>query len=316
MGANQSAPVCPPAPACPAPVACPPVSTTLGFNYKSVNPFTDILLQKTQKVITQFQKVGCKEMVPKIIYQIKNETRGSPKSADEMKRNFAESISNMGTNTKGVSKDSMVLLKNSIIDLFNTFVDNATVNGMTDQLKANQAMIDALSSFCPGEMMGTYTVDLDLTKDQKDKVDKIRFAYGITLSNDEKKILKDTFKNPPSVPDNPKISDIDNFTTYIFNNSNALPEADLKTKVQKMANDMRAVLNLPTLSSATTKSTFGSMSNFGSMGASWIMILLLLIIVAVLYFYSQGKLKFPTMGQRVAQFGRDMRSIRGIRARR
>jgi hypothetical protein len=60
------------------------------------------------------------------------------------------------------------------------------------------------------------------------------------------------------------------------------------------------------------------MSNFGSSGSGFMTFLLLLLIVAgVLYYlYSQGKLKFPTMGQRVAQFGRDIKSIRGIRARR
>jgi hypothetical protein len=104
-------------------------------------------------------------------------------------------------------------------------------------------------------------------------------------------------------------------TKQLLNASGAL-KPDLKLKLIETINQTRSVVNLPNLSSATTKSTFGSMSNFGSMGGSWIMILLLLIIVAVLYFYSQGKLKFPTMGQRVAQFGRDIKSIRGIRARR
>ena len=71
MGATQSTPVCPPAPTCPAPVACPPAPTMLGFNYTSVNPFTESILQKTQKVMIQIQRVGCNEMVPKIIYNIK-----------------------------------------------------------------------------------------------------------------------------------------------------------------------------------------------------------------------------------------------------
>ena len=86
MGANQSTPVCPPVPVCPA------APTILGFKYTSTNKSSDILLQKTQKVITDFQNVGCKEMVPKIIYQIKNDTPGSPQSADETKKQFANSI--------------------------------------------------------------------------------------------------------------------------------------------------------------------------------------------------------------------------------
>jgi hypothetical protein len=70
MGANQSAPVCPPAPkcpppvTCPAPVTCPPAPTTLGFNYTSVNSITDTFLQKTQNALTQIQKFGCQQMVP------------------------------------------------------------------------------------------------------------------------------------------------------------------------------------------------------------------------------------------------------------
>ena len=65
-----------------------------------------------------------------------------------------------------------------------------------------------------------------------------------------------------------------------------------------------------------TKSTFGSMSNFGLSGCGLFMLFLFIVVGILYYLHSQGKLKFPTMGQRVAQFGRDMRSIRGIRVRR
>ncbi len=58
------------------------------------------------------------------------------------------------------------------------------------------------------------------------------------------------------------------------------------------------------------------MSHFGS-GGCGLFLLFLLIVAGVLYYlHSKGKLKFPTMGQRIAQFGRDMKSIRGIRVRR
>ena len=329
MGAKQSAPVCPPAPtcppppACPAPVACPPAPkcppapTTLGFNYKSVNSITDTFLQKTQNVLAEIQKFGCQQMVPKIIYQIKNEKPGaSPQSAVEIKRKFMDSMRNLD-NTEGLSEDSRFLLRNSIVKLFNTFVDNATVNGKTDVMKANQDMVDALSSLCPGEMMGNYDgPPRPITDDQFKETQTIFKTFMSSLSeSDQTTIRKNVFSKIPNPPNENTTATFDDMTKQLLLASGAL-KPELKLKLIATINQTRSVVKLPPLSSATTKSTFGSMSHFGSMGGSWIMILLLLIIVALLYFYSQGKLKFPTMGQRVAQFGRDIKSIRGIRVRR
>jgi len=320
MGATQSTPVaCPPAPTCPAPVACPPAPTMLGFNYKSVNPSTDAFLQKTQKVMIQFQKVGCNEMVPKIIYNIKKEKpSGSPQSAEQIKQKFIDSMPNTDPSRGGLSDNSLFLLRNSIVELFNTFVDNATVNGITDIRKANQDMVDALSSLCPGEMMGKYTVDVQITAAQEKqfKENYLNLAASLNNDDDRKTVRNLLMKAPHNKTGGGKlsVSKLDEMTTYIWNNSNGL-RVDLKTKVQKWVNDNRAVVNLPQLSSATTKSTFGSMSHFGS--GSCLFLLFLIIVVGVLYYlHSKGKLKFPTMGQRIAQFGRDMKSIRGIRARR
>ena len=54
-----------------------------------------------------------------------------------------------------------------------------------------------------------------------------------------------------------------------------------------------------------------SKANFGKGGGMMMFLILLLIVGGVLYYlHSQGKLKFPTMGQRVAQFGRDIKSLR------
>jgi hypothetical protein len=280
---------------------------------------------------------------------------------------------------------------------------------MTDHLKANQAMIDALSSFCPVEMMGKYdgppkrelnqdtlnilnskgreyrsgkkffslrelknnfidktkkylgeeydqgleilintaitddtyrtlaakkyianlvfkvvngnivvsVEDVEVTSEQSKENKQIIKKLFDSLKNDDIKTVTNLFEKAPhnkKGDGNRTISNLDEMTTYIWNNSNGL-RVDLKEKVQKLVNDMRAVVNLPKLFYSTTKSTFGSMSHFGS--GSGLFLLFLIIVVGVLYYlHSKGKLKFPTMGQRIAQFGRDMKSIRGIRARR
>jgi hypothetical protein len=410
MGANQSAPVCPPPPACPAPVTCPPAPTTLGFKYTSTNKSSDILLQKTQNVLTQFQNVGCQEIIPKIIYEIKNtKTPGSSEPADKTKQQFAAFVDKATQNTQGVSQASVKLLKNSIIDLFNTAIDNATVNGMVEAPKVYQSIIDMLSSFCPGEMMGKYTYvprKLELTQWMLERLnnqgenyssgqrfsslqdlqndivngiipalpkqdhDGLRTLINTVVTNDTYNTLasknfkatiifklvngnvvvsvediKSKYSDSQIVEVNKlgqkyasgrKISSVkdlqDDFEsrltpipmnkkearffikTYITQDIfNQLKSKNFKEPI--VVKNVNGIL-VVSVGNTTTKSTFGSMSNFGSMGGSWIMILLLLIIVAVLYFYSQGKLKFPTMGQRVAQFGRDIKSIRGIRARR
>ena len=60
-----------------------------------------------------------------------------------------------------------------------------------------------------------------------------------------------------------------------------------------------------------------SKSNFGSSAASetLFIVFLLLIIVGglMVYLKKTGKLSLPTMGQRISQFGRDIKSVRRIR---
>jgi hypothetical protein len=65
------------------------------------------------------------------------------------------------------------------------------------------------------------------------------------------------------------------------------------------------------------KSTFGAMSDysiskFGSMGSTFLIILIILLIVGgVLYFlHKKGKIKIPGLPQRIAAFGRQIKAIR------
>ena len=58
-------------------------------------------------------------------------------------------------------------------------------------------------------------------------------------------------------------------------------------------------------------STFGSMSHFGKSGLSMTMILVILLILGGGYYlHTQGKLKMPTFSQRMAEFGRTIKSLR------
>ncbi len=58
-------------------------------------------------------------------------------------------------------------------------------------------------------------------------------------------------------------------------------------------------------------STFGSISHFGKSGMSMTMILVILLLAGGAYYlHSQGKLKMPTFNQRMAQFGRTIKSLR------
>ena len=56
----------------------------------------------------------------------------------------------------------------------------------------------------------------------------------------------------------------------------------------------------------------GSISKFGAGGGSGMLILLLLLLVAavVYYLYTQGKIKIPTFEQRMASFGKAIKSLR------
>lgn len=289
-----------------------------GFTYKSANKRSTAVINATQAVLSQVQIIGCQEVIPQIIYNIKN-TPNKPRlqSPQDLKSNLSKEITNMTARLPGASKTN---LNNSLTKLVNVVVDNSTVKGKIDQALARQNMVDVLSSFCPGKMMGKYDPPpkpIPITDDQSKQIETIfdTFMYSLSESDRTTIINNVTSKVRRSFDGGQTIAILDTYTSELLLASGAL-KPDLKLKLIETINKLRAVVKLPPLSSATTKSTFGSMSHFGSMGGSWIMILLLLIIVAVLYFYSQGKLKFPTMGQRVAQFGRDMKSIRGIRARR
>ena len=61
-------------------------------------------------------------------------------------------------------------------------------------------------------------------------------------------------------------------------------------------------------------STFALISHFGKSGVSMIMILIILLLAGGLYYlHTQGKLKMPTFKQRIAQFGRTIKSLRKMR---
>jgi hypothetical protein len=287
-----------------------------GFTYKSANKRSTAVISAAQAVLTQVQNIGCQEVIPKMIYNIKNSPKdNSVQSPSDMKSRLSKEVTNMVKFIQA-SDASKKTLENSLVKLANTVVDNSIVSGKVDQNLVKQNMVDLLSSFCPGKMMGKFDgPPKPITDDQLTQIQKIFETFESSLSESEKKTINDVFSKIPNSSNNHTTATFDDMTRQVINASGAL-KSDLKLKVIAAINNSRAVVKLPPLSiSMYTKSTFGSMSHFGS--GSCLFLLFLLIVVGVLYYlHSQGKIKFPTMGQRISQFGRDIRSIRGIRVRR
>jgi hypothetical protein len=81
------------------------------------------------------------------------------------------------------------------------------------------------------------------------------------------------------------------------------------------------IANQLTLPTITSKSTFANISHFGSQisrfgescGCGMWIFLFLIIIIAAVVLHTKGKLKIPTIGQRVAQFGRQIKTIKRFR---
>lgn len=66
------------------------------------------------------------------------------------------------------------------------------------------------------------------------------------------------------------------------------------------------------LMSPIIKSTFGSMENFGSCGSSIFIVILLIILAIIGYilYINKDTIKIPTLHQRIANFGRQIKSIK------
>jgi hypothetical protein len=333
-----------------------------GLIYKSANRKSDAIIKASQGVLSQVQMIGCQEIIPQMIYNIKN-TPNDPriKSPSEVKLGMSKDLINMTKRLPGASKTN---LNNSLTKLVNVVVDQSTVKGKIDQALARRNMVDVLSSFCPGKMMGKYNGPkknvsvpgkkggtlqkeikiVDFPKNLVIEPNDFQ-TNNVTLDISNKYTISYKFmidisgKVDPGTSVEIKISNDKHYSNVLLKGS------DLKTGINTFTHrtpelegklDVKININPKGTNKITiiggshvtvspvnsvvnaVKSTFGSMSNFGSSGSGFMTFLLLLLIVAgVLYYlYSQGKLKFPTMGQRVAQFGRDIKSIRGIRARR
>ena len=77
------------------------------------------------------------------------------------------------------------------------------------------------------------------------------------------------------------------------------------TSVTTTADTWNSTYSVPEIS------TFASISRFGASGGGMLVLLLLLLVAAVLYYlYTQGKIKIPTFEQRMASFGKAIKSLR------
>ena len=68
-----------------------------------------------------------------------------------------------------------------------------------------------------------------------------------------------------------------------------------------------------TYSNSSSKSTFGSISSFGETCGCWTWIILLILVLAIvgyILYHNRATIKIPGLPQRIAQFGRQIKSIK------
>ena len=136
-------------------------TSSLGLSYQSPNKNTDQILRAVQNVIGAVQHIGCKNIIPRIIYEIKNMPEEKnfetdpvvvqKKGTEMIDKIISEVIIN--TNDKESAKE----LEKSMYMVFKLCVENSTINGKIEQSVLKKNMIDIYSSFCPSGMLGTYT---------------------------------------------------------------------------------------------------------------------------------------------------------------
>jgi hypothetical protein len=134
---------------------------SLGFSYQASSKNTDASLRAAQNLLTTIQHVGCKTIIPKIIYEIKNapNQENFPTDPAVVEKQIVNMITNIVMQVaKDTNNNSMANeLGKSMYQLFNIGLQNSTVNGKIDQSVFKQNMIDMYSSFCPSGMLGSYT---------------------------------------------------------------------------------------------------------------------------------------------------------------
>ena len=268
--------------------------------------------------------------------EIKKQLRYMMSSA--IKKGFADGMQPITQSTKDT-------LTTAIDELIDASVDAATVNGKVEHKMATQVLINVLKSLCPGGV-GTYTRPAPTTppiilfnKKKIDvKVETLQVWTGESQPYHDINILFDGYPTT-NIPNKggllittddglnkveinfpidkiTKASGID----HIIKGSKNPTKINIKFVSTTLYHINRIqVTAVPSTSSInqTIKSTFAniSRSNFGSSCGCWLwMVILFIVVVAVLvYLHSQGKLKMPTMSQRIAQFGSDIKSLRKIR---
>ena len=218
------------------PLASP--ATPIGFSYMSNNKNVNTTMEATQKVISAIQTIGCQEVVPQMIYNIQNapmDKKYGNLNPEEIKKAYVVQVDafiNQMNVKKNIREESINILRSSLINLSNICIDNATMDGKVNQELSRKLLIDILTSFCPGNLLGRY--------------------------------------KPPV-------------------------EEIIAEKTQ------------------STLSTFGDMSSFGATCNCMIWIALLVLVLAVagyILYTNRGNIKMPSLPQRIARFGRQIKAIR------
>ena len=258
---------------------------TLGLTYKPINKIAGADLDAVQRVISVIQQIGCKEIIPKLVYEIQK-TPINPNQKEVIKSEDAFNMitTQIAQTIKGmqVSDESKLRLLDVVTKLAETVINTSSVNGVVDQATIKQNMIDVLKSFCPDSMMGTYVPPPPQHLIYTGKVTGDVLPQKITYTDKKMGAPPLKMKTITAQPMMKK-------TISTFGSTD-----------DSMSQIIDSVKN------------FGSMENFGNCGSN-IFIVILLIILAIIGFVlykNRDTIKMPTLSQRIAMFGRQIKSIK------
>ena len=95
------------------------------------------------------------------------------------------------------------------------------------------------------------------------------------------------------------------------NNPISLRSSYVKIRFKVGENDKPITINNMTVKGIPSKNNELGISNFGEGGGNGMLVLLLLLVIAavIYYLHTQGKIKIPSFEQRMASFGKTIKSL-------
>ena len=292
-------PSCPPPVTCPPPVNCPP--PTLGLNYQPINKNAENTINALQNTIFIMQTIGCSRFNSEIIefinkqYDVSKMGKVDPKFGDPdvVISTIKKEITNILSKTNkqfNLTLEQLSLLEKSYIELVTIVVNNLVTNGKVDLTKVKQNLLDIFNSFCPPKTSTKSTFGSMESFGSMENDDSIE-GFG-SMEND------DSIEGFGSMKNNDSVECFDSME----NNDSVLGSVLGSMEGFGSMENNDSILD----------SVLGSMERFGSCGSN-IFIVILLIVLAVagyLIYKNRDKIKIPSLPQRIAQFGRQIKSIK------